>query len=144
MQKITESSNDYKWMKVETLPRLCEMQASNHKVWIQSLVRICEICDGQNGIGLIFSPGTWSLLPLSIHQMLHTQYLWTGTGTIGQLLPGIPSELSLTSPHGEGGFAANSHCEIQIILFIPELIELPCCRSCWQNICIILVSTVMG
>jgi hypothetical protein len=36
--------------------------------------------------------------PFSFHQLLHTQHLSSGAGTIGQLLTDVPSGLSLTPP----------------------------------------------
>jgi hypothetical protein len=49
-------------------------------------------------LGQIFSEYFGLPCQFSFHRLLHTHHLSSGAGTIGQLVAGVPSGLSLTAP----------------------------------------------
>jgi hypothetical protein len=49
-------------------------------------------------VGQIFSEYFGYPYHFSFHRLLHTHHLSSGAGTIGQLVAGVPSGLSLTPP----------------------------------------------
>jgi hypothetical protein len=49
-------------------------------------------------LGLVFSEYFGFPCQFSFHRLLHTHYRSSGAGTIGQLVAGVPSGLSLTPP----------------------------------------------
>jgi hypothetical protein len=59
--------------------------------------RSCGICGAQSGTGAGFLRVLRLPCQFSFHQLPHT-HLSFGTGTIGQLVPDVPSGLSLTPP----------------------------------------------
>jgi hypothetical protein len=66
--------------------------------WVRSQAMSCGICTEQCSNGAEFLCVLWFPCQFSFHHVLHT-HLSSGAATIGQLVSGVLSGLSLTPPH---------------------------------------------
>jgi hypothetical protein len=67
-------------------------------VRVRSKVNHVGFVEDKVALGQVLSEYLGFCCQFSFHPLLHTHYLSSGAGTIGQLLADVPSGLSLTPP----------------------------------------------
>jgi hypothetical protein len=82
------------------VPQLKRLVAGFPTRWPGFEVTSYGICGGQSGIGAGFLLVLGFPCQFSFHRLLHT-HISTGDGTIGQILAGVPSGVSLTTLQGK-------------------------------------------
>jgi hypothetical protein len=85
-------------MKCRAIAQAVSHRFPTEATRVRAQVTSCGICGGQSGTGAVFSEYFDFPWQFSFHRLLHTHYLSSGVGTIGQLVANVPSGLSLTSP----------------------------------------------
>jgi hypothetical protein len=91
------------------------------RVWSQA--KSCGVCSGHNGAKVGFLRVLRFPLPILIPRLLHIHYhVRSGAGTVGKLVAGVRSGLSLTPPQET---KLKNYCDLKsVMIYITALVTL--------------------